>query len=105
MAETVTIKKGAAVFTSDGTRLGQTVRLFHRLEGVDPEVKLFADYVQVRDWHLGDEFFVPTDFIDRVDPTSGDISLVVKLSRVDSEQWTRAPQFIYTSQAQEVSLS
>jgi hypothetical protein len=98
------IKKGVGVHTKDGTRLGRTVRMYHRLEGVDPDVKLYENYVLVRDWDLGDEYFIPTRFIDTIDEESGEIHLAVKLSTVNQEQWTRAPQFIYTDEGQEIEL-
>lgn len=88
------LRQGDEIWTADGHKLGRADQLLHRLEGIDPELKLYASYLIVENFDLGDEYYVPTDFISGRDGDSGRLKLSVKHKRVLSETWTRMPDFV-----------
>jgi len=88
------IKKYAAVLTADEVNVGQAIRLHHRTYDINPEMKLYASYLESNSVQLGGSTFIPTDFIEEVDPEENKIWLSVKFSTVKRETWDRTPTFI-----------
>lgn len=88
------LKKYAAVVTSDGHAVGTALRLRHRTEDIDPELKLYASYLEVMGVELGNQSYIPTDFISDYDPEQDVVTLAVKFDIVEDETWNRAPTFI-----------
>ena len=88
------LKKGADVVTSDGEFLGKALRLHHRPDEIDPELKLYASYLETSNLVMGSPFFIPVDFIADYDPPDTRVTLTVKKSAVLNETWDREPTFI-----------
>ena len=88
------LKKGADVVTADGEILGKALRLHHRPDEVDPELKLYGTYLEAPNLLMGSHFFVPVDFIADYDPQELLVTLTVPASAVMAETWDREPTFI-----------
>jgi hypothetical protein len=88
------LKKGADVVTADGVFLGKAVRLYHRVDEIDPELKLYAAYLGISNLKMGNQIFIPVDFIADYDPQNAQVTLTVSKSAAMSETWDREPTFI-----------
>ena len=91
----IQIKKLEEVWTADGQKLGLAVHLYHRLEGVDPKLELYEQYLEVENLEIGDNYFVPTEFLRR-DGEGGRLATTVKLRAVLERTWTRQPDFVFS---------
>jgi hypothetical protein len=88
------LKKGADVLTSDGEFLGKALRLHHRPDEIDPDLKLYASYLETSNLVMGSPFFIPVDFIAEYDPQNTLVTLTVPTKAVMKETWDREPSFI-----------
>ena len=88
------VRKYTEVVTSDDYSLGRALRIHLRQEEINPDLKLYAAYLQVSSRDLGTHFYVPTEFIDQYDSMAGRLLLSVPLSVVEEEQWNRNPTFV-----------
>ena len=88
------LKKGADVVTVDGEFMGKALRLHHRPDEVDPNLKLYASYLEAPNLVMGSHIFVPVDFIADYDPQAMRVTLTVPASAVLAETWDREPTFI-----------
>ena len=88
------LKKYAAVVTSDGHPVGTALRLRYRTEDIDPALKLYASYLEVMGAGLGNQSYIPTDFIADYDPEEDVVTLAVTDDIIKDETWNRAPTFI-----------
>ncbi len=88
------VKKFTNVLTSDDYALGVALRIHLRQDDIDPELKLYAAYLEVNSRDLGTHFYVPAEFIQDYSPTDKQLTLSVPLSVVGEEQWGRNPTFI-----------
>ncbi len=57
------IKKLDEVWTADAKKLGLAQQLFHRQDEVNPDLQLYASYLEVENFEYGEVFYVPTDFV------------------------------------------
>jgi hypothetical protein len=89
------IKKLEEVWTADHQKLGQASHLYHRLENSDPALELYARYLEVCNLEIGDNYFVPMEFLRR-DEGNGRLITTVKLQEVLERTWTRQPDFIFS---------
>jgi hypothetical protein len=90
----VPIKHLEEIWTADGKKLGVAKYLHYRLEGVDPELELYATYLEVEDFEYGTEYFVPTDFLAGRNTNQERVSLTTSLQQVLENTWTRRPDFL-----------
>jgi hypothetical protein len=106
MQESVPFKKYDKVTTTDEVSLGELVRIHHRVEDINPELQLYASYLEVWSIDFGGHIYVPTDFIDAYDEAAGTVYLTETTHTVQQETWDRAPSFIAgrKSQRQELPL-
>jgi len=104
MNAAVPIYESDTVITADNYKLGQAVKLFHRHTDIDPEEELFAHYLMVANLEIGDEFYVPTDYLAAHDDAHGSHTLTLTLAEVKREQLTHLPRFIAFGQASEEAL-
>ncbi len=89
------LKKGAQVMTADAQLLGKSLALHHRpAEETNPDLKLYASYLEVPNLLVGSHFFVPVEFISGYDPLALVVNLSVPMSAVMNETWDREPSFI-----------
>ena len=98
------LKKNLPVLTAEGLRLGQTHTLYNRLSPAEPQLKLFAHYLMVVNFTIGDEFYVPTDYIDEAKSDETAVWLTRTKKEIEAEQLTALPRFIAGNQALEVRL-
>jgi hypothetical protein len=90
----LTISKLEEVWTADEKKLGVANAIYHRLEGVNPELKYYASYLHVQNFDYGDDYYIPTDFIVGRDEETGRLSLNRKFQEVLENTWTRMPEFV-----------
>jgi hypothetical protein len=95
----LSIKKLEEVWTADNQKLGLTEDVYHRLEGVDPDLGFYATYLKVQNFDYGDDFYIPTDFIEGRDSKSGYLLLKTKFITILENTWNRMPDFIAGGQA------
>lgn len=88
------LKKYTEVVTSDDYLLGTALRIYHRQDEINPDLKLYAAYLDVSSRELGTHFYIPTEFIREYSTANGRLVLSVPLSGVEEEQWSRNPTFI-----------
>ena len=94
MQENMQFKKYDKVATVDEVVLGELRRIHHREEEVNPELRLYASYLEIWSTEFGGHTFIPTDFIDEYDAQTRTIYLTETLSTVQKESWDRTPSFI-----------
>ncbi|NIT55781.1 MAG: hypothetical protein GWN00_05955, partial [Aliifodinibius sp.] len=70
----LTISKLEEVWTADDKKLGVANAIYHRLEGINPELKYYASYLHVQNFDYGDDYYIPTDFIEGRDEETGRLS-------------------------------
>jgi hypothetical protein len=99
------IKKLEEVWTADNQKLGLAQNLYHRKEDINPDLQLYASYLEVGDYDLGLDFFIPTDFIQGRDKESGKTMLSTSKQQVMKRTWFRMPDFIAQGKAQKESLA
>ena len=87
-------KKYDKVVTADEIVIGDLLRIHHRQEDINPELRLYASYLEVWSVELGVNTYIPTDFIDEYEPAAGTIHLSATMRTVQEETWDRAPAFI-----------
>ena len=98
------LKQSLPVMTSDNYRLGQVHTLYHRLAEPQPELALFASYVMVVNIAIGDDFYVPTSYIDETRDAETAVYLTITRDDVTDKQITRIPEFIVEGQFEEEKL-
>lgn len=94
MLRSKNLTKYTQVVASDGHPIGVALRFRHRTEDINPDLKLYATYLEVAGVELGNNSFIPTDFIKDYDPAAGLVTLAVPFDIVEDETWNRAPTFI-----------
>lgn len=88
------LKRFTDVYTSDGERIGITMRFVHRpIEEVNEAMKLYRSYLIVQSIVLGGFTFVPTVYINDYDPLGNRLNLAVDLAMLEDETWNREPDF------------
>jgi hypothetical protein len=99
------IKANAEVWTKDGTRLGTARRWHYRPEQeVHPEDLLFAAYLEVENFELGDAFFVPDVYLAGHDGSSDRVVVDATMKQVEHWTWTRMPGFVARLRGREALL-
>ncbi|MDX1417319.1 MAG: hypothetical protein R3293_24140 [Candidatus Promineifilaceae bacterium] len=88
------VRKFTEVIAADDYLLGKSLRIHHRQDEIDPDLKLYAAYLQINSPDLGTHFFVPTDFIQEFNSGKNQLVLSVPMSVVEEEQWSRFPTFV-----------
>ena len=107
MDETMQFKKYDKVVTADDVKLGELLRIHHRTDEVNPELRLYASYLEVWSVAFAMRYFIPTDYIDEYDAATGTITLADTMRTVQEETWDRTPNFIagHLSQRQELPVA
>lgn len=98
------LKQALPVITADNYCLGQVHTLYHRLAEPQPELALFANYVMVVNMTIGDDFYVPTTYIDETHEAETAVYLTLTRDDVTDKQLTRIPEFIVDGQFEEEKL-
>ena len=87
------IKRNEEVYTADEMLLGNAIAIFRRTDTVNPKEKLYAAYLKLFNFEMGDDFFVPTDFVGERD-ADGRLCLTIDMKTVKHETMERMPQFV-----------
>ena len=90
----LSINKFEEIWTADDKKLGLAQYIFHRQDEINPDLQLYASYLEVENFEYGEAFFVPLDFISDRDPDSGKISLTVSYDEAMKRTWFRMPDFV-----------
>jgi hypothetical protein len=88
------VNRNTRVMTADGITLGEAVRVHYRLDNIDPELRLYAAYLEVTRSEMGNTGFVPTDYIASYSQTGNKLTLSVSFHTFESETWERRPDFV-----------
>lgn len=101
----ITMKRRDRVFTADGYQLGLARSLHYRPEHeVNVEEQLFPVYLKVENFELGDDFFVPLEYIEDRDPETGAINVDATMKEVLKYTWSRMPEFVALMQGRKELL-
>lgn len=94
MQENMQFKKYDKVVTADDLVIGEALRIHHREEDINPELRLYASYLEIWSIELGGQSYIPTDYIDEYDAKTRTIYLTETLGTVQKESWDRTPGFV-----------
>lgn len=90
----IDLKQSDEIWTQDGHRLGHPHRIYHRMDEINPALELYPAYVHVLSFDLGDDFYIPTDFLNGRNADSGHVLLSVPMETVLKNSWDRLPDFV-----------
>ena len=65
---------------------------------MDPELELYEYYVYVFSFDVGDDYYVPTDFISQ-DGDNGRFTLNLTMNEAMDKGWSRLPDFVIKKEA------
>ena len=82
------------VYTKDGFYLGEAHCLYHRQGEVNPALEFYGSYLHVVSLKMGEDFYVPTDFLGNYDKENHRLNLTATLADVEHGTWERLPDFI-----------
>ncbi|MBK8905188.1 MAG: hypothetical protein IPM53_28660 [Anaerolineaceae bacterium] len=99
------LKQNLPVLTADEYRLGQAHTLYHRQEPAEPEHTLFASYLMVVNMTIGDDYYVPTAYIDEARAEGTAVHLTLTRDDIQNKTLTRTPQFIVDDRYNEEKLA
>ena len=99
------LRRGTAVWTADDQDIGYAIRLHHRQNDVNPDLKLYGSYLELFSIPLGGATYIPTDFIRDYAPADDKLLLSVTLNEIAKESWERIPTFIAHGQATTEALA
>lgn len=89
------IREGDEVVSADGYDLGVARSLHYRpADEVNADEQLYAVYLKVVNYELGDEFFIPVDFLQMREDKNEPVTLTVPVKFVQRRAWSRAPDFV-----------
>lgn len=89
------LRKYATVVTKDEDDVGVALRLHLRpAEDVNPDLKLYASYLEIQTVELGGTAYIPLEYVAMVDPVEQRVMLEATLKTVKDEVWNRKPDFI-----------
>lgn len=90
-----TIRRQDRVVTADGFLLGLARNLHHRPEDdVNAGDQRYSVYLEADNFELGDDFFVPLEFILDRDPETRTITLDATTKQALQLTWSRMPEFV-----------
>ena len=99
------LRRGTAVWTADSHDIGYAIRLHHRQNDINPDLKFYGSYLELFSILLGGATYIPTDYIRNYDPVDNKLLLSVTLKDIAKETWDRTPSFIAHHQATTEALA
>ncbi|MFW6068192.1 MAG: hypothetical protein ACOC9E_01275 [Chloroflexota bacterium] len=101
----ISVRDRDEVWSSDNFKLGVARAIHYRPpEEVNPEEQLYAAYLEVVSYELGDDLFVPAEFLGEREASNSRLTLKVPLKVVMKRTWWRAPEFVAKGLGREVRL-
>lgn len=101
---TFDIRKTDRIFTADGFELGQASSLYIRPEA-DPQHRDYDQYLMVINLEEGDEYYIPTNYVDTQASATGEVRLSLTRSEIESIDLKQRPPFIERGEANEEALA
>lgn len=102
----ISVRDRDEVWSSDNFKLGVARALHYRPPGeVNPQEQLYAVYLEVVSYELGDDLFVPIEFLGERDATNGRNKVKASLKAIMQRTWWRAPEFVAKGLGRVVRLS
>ncbi len=99
------IKPMDEVWTLDGRKLGVARRWHFRPEDeVSPAELLYAAYLEVKNFDLGDVVYVPDIFLIESDGDGSQVLVDATARQVMQWTWTRTPDFVARGDSQVIPL-
>lgn len=94
----------ATAYAAGGRRLGRVQALYRRMDQsrVDPAKKVFSDYVEIVNLDIGDDFYIPTNYISHSDEDG--LYFSKSFEEIKSETLNRKPRFIAHGRSQPLHL-
>lgn len=86
-----TIWQDTAVITADKYLLGQTHSFQNRVETGKTHYGPYPTYLVVKNFSIGDDFFIPTNFIDVEKSTESEIWLTITDKQIREKNFTVRP--------------
>lgn len=86
-----TIWQDTAVITADKYLLGQTHSFQNRVETGKTKYGPYSTYLVVKNFSIGDDFFIPTDFVDVEKSTENEIWLSLTDKQIRQKNFTVRP--------------
>lgn len=102
--ENMVIHKDSEVWTKGGVCLGNALHLYHRLEGINPDLQYYATYLETFSFQTGERHYLPTDFLRATDEGNGRLTFDVTHYQVEHHTWNRQPAFIAAGKARREEL-
>ena len=99
------LKQNLPVLTADEYKLGQAHTLYYRQEPAKPERKLFNGYLMVVNMTIGDDYYVPTAYIDETREDDTAVWLTLSHDEIKEKELTRLPQVVVDDQFSEEKLA
>ena len=83
------------VWSADAQKLGVARRLhFRPEEQVDEGARLYPIYLEVENFELGDDFFIPVRYLEARDPGADSVKVGLKLKTIMNRTMNRMPDFV-----------
>lgn len=110
----ITIRRNAAIIAKpakkddkddDDAFIGRALTLQLRRDEIDPAFKQYASYIEVWRPNMGNNAYVPTDFIASIDDDGNTVRLTVDEAAFVKAMWDIAPDFIVGQKSEEKSLA
>jgi hypothetical protein len=90
---TLSLKAKDEIWSKDGRRLGLADHIYHRIEEAEPELELYARYLHVFSTEIGDDYYVPLEFIKK-DEEDGRFTIDLTMEEAMVKGWSRLPDFV-----------
>ena len=101
----ISVRDRDEVWTTDEYKLGAARTLHYRPpDEVNPDEQLYAIYLEVVNYELGDDYYVPTDFMHPRQPDGNRVLLTVSMNEVMQRTWSREPDFVAGERGRKVRL-
>lgn len=86
------VKFHEPVITKDGEKLGVAQRLYIKQDDEEVETQTVESHLKVFDFATGDDYYIPTGYIDARD--SEGVKLSIKFQTVLNRSYSRLPRYI-----------
>ena len=91
----ISVRGRDEVWTTDDYRLGLARCLHYRApHEVNPDEQLYAVYLEVVNYEMGDAYYIPTDFLISPEPDTNRVTLNASMKDVMQRTWSREPDFV-----------
>jgi hypothetical protein len=97
------LKDEDEIWSKDGHLMGLANHIYHRTNEVNPKLELYGRYLHVFSLELGDDYYVPMEFITE-DKETGRFTVGLTMKEAVAKGWSRLPNFIVEGQSTKEEL-